>query len=121
LVALEWLPATLVVLAQGPKHYAELLDEVGALNPSDGWNRRHARLYESTLTRVLRRLTADGLVVRSEQPGVLGPTVRYSLTSAAAELLDAVRPLAEWAQQHHALVETARLRRWNADDSDPPR
>lgn len=115
LVALEWLPAILVALTDGPKHYTELLDQAGRFRPADGWSSRHSHLYESTLTRALRRLTADGLVTRDEQPGAFGATVRYSLTPAAAELLDAVRPLADWARRHDRLIAQARQRRGYVD------
>jgi DNA-binding HxlR family transcriptional regulator len=123
LVAAEWIPAILVALLDGPMTYSHLRATVEASRVAEGWNPRHERLHQSTLTRSLRQLTGDGLLVRDEVPGSFPRSVRYSLTAAARELLEAIGPLRVWAEQHRELVERARRRRWVPDgevaDDDP--
>lgn len=111
MLAAEWTPAILVTLLDGPRHYTELLSIVGTLRPSDGWNRRHETLHESTLTRTLKQLTDDDLIQRDELPGLFPQSVLYTLTSAARELVESVVPMAEWSERHLDLVEGARQRR----------
>ena len=111
LVALEWLPAILVSLMNGPKHYSELLEDANALHLAAVWDNRHGQLHESTLTRALKHLTEDGLIERQENHEAFITRVRYTLTPSAERLLDAVVPLTNWARQHDKLIEEARRRR----------
>lgn len=111
LVSLEWLPAILVALADGPKYYTELLKEASALHLASGWSNRYGQLHESTLTRTLKQLAQDGLIERHEKREAFITTVRYSLTVAAEQLLDAILPVSDWAHQHNELIVRARHRR----------
>jgi DNA-binding HxlR family transcriptional regulator len=111
LIAAEWAPAILVALLDGPWHYSEIVTILGESCPSEGWTLRHERLHESTLTRTLRQLTGDQLIGREEAVGMFPPSVRYSLTPAGRDLLQAAIPLALWARRHSDLVEYAQSRR----------
>ncbi len=111
LVTLEWLPAILIALADGSKHYSDLLVEAGSLHEASDWSGRHRRLHESTLTRTLRQLTADGLIERHERADGFITAVRYTITPAGARLLDSVIPLTDWAREHDDLIRCARVRR----------
>jgi DNA-binding HxlR family transcriptional regulator len=109
--ASEWLPPVLVVLADRPLHYRQILERVRDQTASDRWGGPPCHLHDSVLARTLRRLTEDGLVTRSETLGVFPPSVRYSPTNAVRELLVAIQPLARWAHDHSGLIADARTHR----------
>jgi DNA-binding HxlR family transcriptional regulator len=110
-MALEWLPAILVALTEGPRHYSELLEEADYLHLGSDWSSRHGRLHASTLTRALKQLTEDGLIERHESREGFITAVQYRLAPAAEDLLNAVTSITEWAYQHTELIERARQRR----------
>lgn len=107
LMAAEWAPAIVIALLEGPLQYKDILATVGAACPGVRWGSRHGRLYDSILTRNLQALTRDGLVERHETPGTFPPTVRYCLTDACRELIEAVTPLVEWSVRHRDVIEGA--------------
>jgi DNA-binding HxlR family transcriptional regulator len=59
------------------------------------------------LTVTLRGLERDGLVTRTVRPTV-PPRVDYALTSMGRTLLDTVRNLLEWADEHLPEIHAAR-------------
>ncbi|RSD14798.1 winged helix-turn-helix transcriptional regulator [Amycolatopsis eburnea] len=110
----DWMTAILLALKSGPKHYTELLGMVGSLNDAaaaNSWSGRPRVLHASVLTRTLKTMTADRLIVRHQEPGVFPPSVVYTLTSDTREALDAMQPLADWVSRHGDIVEQARHRR----------
>lgn len=119
LVAAEWIPAILVAMLDGTLTYSQLRKAVEASRVAEGWNPRHERMHQSTLTRSLKQLTDDGLIVREETPGAFPRSVRYTLTPAARELVEAIEPLGKWVDRHRDLVERARRRRWEPEHEDP--
>lgn len=119
LVAAELVPAIVVALLDGPLNYSEVRQAVESCHVAEGWNPRHERLHESTLTRSLQQLTGDGLLLRQEIPGSFPRSVQYMLTPGARELVEAMRPVADWARQHDDLVEQARRRRWKVGRAEP--
>ncbi|MBE8519362.1 helix-turn-helix transcriptional regulator [Amycolatopsis sp. H6(2020)] len=110
----DWMTAILLALQSGPKHYTELLDMVGSLNDAaaaNNWSGRPRVLHASVLTRTLKTMTADHLIVRHQEPGVFPPSVVYTLAPATREALDAMQPLADWVSRHADIVDQARHRR----------
>jgi DNA-binding HxlR family transcriptional regulator len=73
-------------LGEGPRRYSELHERIGGIS-------------KKMLTQTLRKLQRNGLVerrrLRSAPPGV-----EYRLTKLGATLLDPVRSLSQWAEQH---------------------
>lgn len=95
----HWTVAVLAALALGERQYGELLTAVNEVEERVGWVSHDRPLTERTLTDTLRRAQADQLVLRRAEPGRFG-AVWYGLTPLGRSLLRALRPLAEWAQQH---------------------
>jgi len=119
LVAAEWAPAILVSLLDGGMSYSRLRVVVQGSRVAEAWNPRHERMHRSTLTRSLKQLTGDGLLLREEIPGAFPRSVQYMLTPAGRDFLNALAPLVEWVADQRALVERARLRRWETNpDTD---
>jgi DNA-binding HxlR family transcriptional regulator len=100
LVAAEWAPAILRSLVAGPQHYTQILASVRSLDQRERPLGATRAFHESTLSRCLKRLTDDGVVEREVVRAVFPPSVRYSLTAATRELLEAAVPLAQWAVRH---------------------
>jgi DNA-binding HxlR family transcriptional regulator len=64
-------------------------------------------ISQRMLTVTLRGLERDGLITRTVHPTV-PPRVDYALTPMGRTLLDTVRSLVEWADEHLADIDTAR-------------
>ncbi|WP_224391186.1 helix-turn-helix domain-containing protein [Pseudonocardia sp. ICBG1293] len=90
----KWSIGVLLAAARGPVRFTELERKLG------GISRR-------MLTRTLRGLERDGLLVRTVHPTV-PVKVEYTLSPIAEELCDALRALTGWAGRHHAAIEDAR-------------
>jgi DNA-binding HxlR family transcriptional regulator len=92
LIAGTWPVIAVVALGRGPGRYAELQDRIGGIS-------------KKMLTQTLRRLEANGLVerrvLRTAPPGT-----EYRLTELGDSLLEPVRNLSRWAEEHtDALLE----------------
>ncbi|PKV94743.1 HxlR family transcriptional regulator [Amycolatopsis echigonensis] len=111
----DWMHAVIVALADGPKHYKELLDTIRTLCERDRGHRR--TLHESVLARTLKTMTADGLILRHQQSTAFPPSVQYSLSPETAEALDAMMPMVTWATKHADLIQRARARRCSSQAS----
>jgi DNA-binding HxlR family transcriptional regulator len=86
LLAGKWSVEIVYLLASGTRRYNEVLYEVGEIS-------------KKTLTRTLRSLERDGVVVRRVNPQ--SPTrVEYSLTPLGWSLTEPLMALYEWAAQH---------------------
>ncbi len=107
----EWAPSIMFVLRDGPLHYTDILSTVRSLPAADGWRSRRYVLQESILTRTLKRMTSDGVLTRVQDARAFPPSVRYSLTEAAREMLEAVVPAADWVERHPEIVARAQRTR----------
>ncbi|WPZ07908.1 winged helix-turn-helix transcriptional regulator [Pelagerythrobacter marinus] len=90
----KWSMQVVMTLADGPVRFNALRRAI------DGISQR-------MLTRTLRALERDGLVVRAVTPSV-PPRVDYSLTELGRSLREPVRSLGAWAIAHRAAIEAAR-------------
>lgn len=64
-------------------------------------------ISQKMLTKTVRQMERDGLVVRTVYP-VVPPRVEYSLTSLGNSLSSAFCGVWTWAEEHHAEIERAR-------------
>jgi DNA-binding HxlR family transcriptional regulator len=95
----QWTVAVLAALALGETRRKDLLPTVNAVDERVG-RVSHARpLTDRVLEDTLRRMHDDKLIDRRAEPGPFGATW-YRLTPTGYSLLSALRPLAEWAQEH---------------------
>ena len=86
LVADTWSVIVVVALQSGPARYSELHERIGGIS-------------KKMLTQTLRKLEANGLVerrvLRTAPPGA-----EYRLTPLGRTLLEPVRSLSRWAEEH---------------------
>ena len=94
LIADKWTALIIYALAQGTKRYSELQREIGGVS-------------QKMLTQTLRSLERDGLVGRQVYP-VVPPKVEYSLTPLGRTLIEPLRAICKWAEQHLHKLESAR-------------
>ncbi len=92
----KWTLYVVSVLGGGTRRFSELQREIDGITPR-------------MLTVTVRSLERDGLVTRTVYP-VVPPRVEYSLTRAGETLLVAVKPLVDWAADHLADIDEARVR-----------
>lgn len=90
----KWSIGVLLAASRGPVRFTELERKIG------GISRR-------MLTRTLRSLERDGLLVRTVRP-TAPVTVEYTLTPIAVELCESLAVLTDWAQRHRDAIEVAR-------------
>jgi DNA-binding HxlR family transcriptional regulator len=90
----KWSLLVVELLGDGTHRFTELKREI------DGISQR-------MLTRTLRHLERDGMVVRTVHP-VVPPRVDYELTPLGASLLDAIEPLVAWTREHRDTIAAAR-------------
>jgi len=86
LVADTWSVIAVVSLDRGPARYSELHERIGGIS-------------KKMLTQTLRKLEANGLVerrvLRTAPPGA-----EYRLSALGRTLLEPVRSLSRWAEEH---------------------
>lgn len=90
----KWNIGIIMAAMDGPIRFTELEREM------NGISRR-------MLTLTLRKLERDGLLIRTVYPTV-PPKVEYTLTDIARKLHDSFSALIDWADNHKALIATAR-------------
>jgi DNA-binding HxlR family transcriptional regulator len=86
LVADTWSVIVVVALAERPARYSQLHERIGGIS-------------KKMLTQTLRKLEVNGLVERRalrEAP----PGMEYRLTPLGRTLLEPVRSLSRWAEEH---------------------
>jgi DNA-binding HxlR family transcriptional regulator len=94
-VADKWTMLALEALAEnGPVRFTRLGDLIGGIS-------------QKMLTKTLRQMEADGLVVRTVFP-VIPPHVEYALTDLGLSLGEAFCGVWLWAEQHREAIKTAR-------------
>jgi DNA-binding HxlR family transcriptional regulator len=89
-----WSVLIVASLADGPLRYSQLAARIDGVSPK-------------MLTQTLRALERDGLISRTVFP-VVPPRVDYELTGLGGDLLDLVRALTVWSEQHISDVLAAR-------------
>lgn len=92
----KWSVLVVLVLRDGAVRFSQLLREV------DGISRR-------MLTRTLRLLERDGLVLRTVH-ATAPPSVEYELTELGRSLIGPLEALSAWATEHRARILQARTR-----------
>jgi DNA-binding HxlR family transcriptional regulator len=105
LLASKWKVDLLYLLARGGQRYSRLYDNLRGAS-------------KKMLTDSLRGLERDGLVDRSVHAEV-PVRVEYSLTALGWSATELLMALADWADEHLADVEQARLRYRNASIPGP--
>jgi len=90
----KWSVYVIGLLGDGPARFTELRRSI------DGISSR-------MLTVTLRGLERDGIVTRTVYP-VVPPRVDYALTPMGRTLLETVRDLIAWADEHSAGIDAAR-------------
>ena len=86
----KWKPLILWELQEGPRRFNEL-------------HRSLPGVSQKMLTQHLKELQQHGVVHRESNHEV-PPRVEYSMTPAGVELLEALEPLSDWAEQHIDLI-----------------
>jgi DNA-binding HxlR family transcriptional regulator len=92
----KWSVLVVSLLGGGPKRFNELRRMIEGIS-------------QRMLTLTLRGLERDGLVTRTLYPSV-PPRVDYELTELGSTLLEPVRVLAGWADEHRFEIQEARDR-----------
>jgi DNA-binding HxlR family transcriptional regulator len=93
----KWASLAIVALGlHGPLRYSELSKQIAGVS-------------QKMLTQTLRNLERDGLLTRTVTPSVPVRT-DYELTPIGASLLELLRHLKEWAEEHMHEVDEARAR-----------
>lgn len=86
LVSDTWSVVVVFALGEGSLRYTELQERIGGIS-------------KKMLTQTLRKLEENGLVER-RRLRTAPPGVEYRLTELGATLLEPVRSLSRWAEQH---------------------
>lgn len=86
LLAGKWRPMVIFWLMDGPMRFNEL-------------QRRLGRITHRTLSKTLKEMEADGLVLRKDY-GEIPPRVDYSLTDKGRSLQPILQAMEQWAGQN---------------------
>ncbi|GJL98411.1 MAG: winged helix-turn-helix transcriptional regulator [Rhodomicrobiaceae bacterium] len=90
----QWTPNIIWFLSEQPRRFSELKDDIQGISPK-------------VLTTRLRKLEADGIVLRTVMP-TSPPTVEYALTELGKELKPAIEAIVRVGKKLKALKnETA--------------
>jgi DNA-binding HxlR family transcriptional regulator len=115
----KWAPAINVTLSHGPMRRAEVLSTITSYSLGEEWSNGPGFLHDSILTRTLRKMTEEGLLIRTRDTSTFPPKVFYSLTPEVAEFIELVEPLADWVRRNPRLVAQAQAySRHDGDDDD---
>lgn len=94
LIADQWTALVIHALGDDIKRYGELREMIQGVS-------------QKMLTQTLRKLEREGIVQRKVYP-VSPPKVEYLLTPLGKTLLEPLRVLCQWAEQHLDEVQRAR-------------
>ena len=83
----KWKPLVIYQLRDGTLRFNQIVDKV------------QPRITQRMLTKELRELEKDGLVIRKVYPQV-PPKVEYSLTETAQSLIPILDQLCDWGYDH---------------------
>jgi len=90
----KWSVLVVMLLSDGPRRFSELRRSIEGIS-------------QRMLTRTLRQLERDGLVVRTVYPSV-PPRVEYELTDVGRTLRDPLTALGRWSEQHRGYIASSR-------------
>lgn len=109
LVGDKWAPAIIVALANGKMRRVEILSTVKSYSIGAEWSRsgKPAVLHDNMLSRTLKKMTEEGLLVRTKRTDTFPTRVYYSLMPAVADYLKVLEPAVEWARQNPDLIAQA--------------
>jgi DNA-binding HxlR family transcriptional regulator len=96
----KWTIAILAELAVGEVQYKDLRAAINAVEARVGWSSHHKPLSDRVFSDTLQEAQDNGLIERRAEAGHFGNLAWYRLTATGRSLLRAIRPLAEWGQQH---------------------
>lgn len=94
LISDRWSMLVIYALSKRVRRHGELKRTIGGIS-------------QKMLTQTLRSLEGDGLVKRSVHD-VKPPSVEYALTPLGRTLLEPLRAICRWAENHLPQVKTAR-------------
>ena len=100
----NWSVMVVGTLSKGPMRFNAMMRTIGGVS-------------HRMLTLTLRGLERDGLVKRTVFPTV-PPKVEYELTALGSSLIEPLKALAIWAQEHRPAVEAARAK-FDGDEPQP--
>ena len=100
LIADRWTALVIYALARGTQRYSALQRTIGGVS-------------QKMLTQTLRNLERNGLVERQVYP-VVPPKVEYSLTPLGQTLIEPLRTICKWAEEHLQDMDEARARHGDA-------
>ena len=89
-VGSKWNSLVLTLLDARPRRYSEI--------------RRASQINQRMLSLTLRELERDGLVTRDDDPAA------YRLTPAGRSLVDLIKPLIDWSDEHYGQIVASRER-----------
>ena len=112
----KWAPAIIVALANGKMRRAKILSTVNSYSIGSD---KHAVLHDSILARTLKKMTREGILVRTRRAEIFPPRVYYSLNPEIVEFLRVVEPVVEWVRRHPDLIAQAQeYSRYRGDDME---
>lgn len=116
----KWTIPVMVALADGPLRRSEILATVSSYSIDEHWPGGATVLHDSILTRALRRMVAEGLVVRHELRDSFPRHVRYELRPEAEDFLTRVRHVVGWSKGNEHVVARAQAihRVHNGENAD---
>jgi DNA-binding HxlR family transcriptional regulator len=118
LFADKWAPAINVTLSHGPMRRAEILSTIKSYSLDEEWSDKNSVLHDSILARTLKKMTEEGLLVRTRDTETFPPKAFYSLRPEVVEFVKLVEPLVEWVRRNPDLIAKAQARsRRNNDET----
>ncbi|SDK79356.1 winged helix-turn-helix transcriptional regulator [Paracoccus chinensis] len=90
----KWTLLVVRALGRGPRRFSALRRQLGSIS-------------QKMLTRTLRNLERDGLVIRTVTP-TTPPQVEYALTTMGKDLFGPIAALADWTITHADCIDAAR-------------
>lgn len=107
----KWVPAIIVTLAKGRMRRVEILSTINSYSIGKDWSDKNGVLHDSILTRTLKKMTEEGLLVRTRCTETFPPKVYYSLKPEVEEFLAEAEPAVEWVRRHPELIAQAQAYR----------